>query len=82
MIRGLRTNGKMVGVLAVDPTSPFSGGAILGIAFACSGTVPTRGYLFVRWRPGVNSEGLTHLTRSIIDVLDAMGSIVIVKTFA
>lgn len=29
-IRALRAEGKRVGVIAVDPTSPFSGGAILG----------------------------------------------------
>lgn len=30
LIHQLRQKGKTVGVLAVDPTSPFSGGAILG----------------------------------------------------
>ena len=30
LIRRLRTDGTEVGVLAIDPTSPFSGGAILG----------------------------------------------------
>jgi LAO/AO transport system kinase len=30
LIRGLRAGGAEVGVLAVDPSSPFSGGAILG----------------------------------------------------
>ena len=30
MTRALRQSGKRVGVIAVDPTSPFSGGAILG----------------------------------------------------
>jgi LAO/AO transport system kinase len=30
MVRALRERGKRVGVLAVDPSSPFSGGALLG----------------------------------------------------
>ena len=30
LIARFRTQGKTVGVLAVDPTSPFTGGAILG----------------------------------------------------
>ena len=30
MTQELRARGKTVGVVAVDPTSPFSGGAILG----------------------------------------------------
>ncbi len=30
LVRELRSEGKQVGVIAVDPTSPYSGGAILG----------------------------------------------------
>ena len=30
LVRELRRAGKRVGVLAVDPSSPFSGGALLG----------------------------------------------------
>src|SRR5213592_3831626 len=30
LARGARARGRTVGVLAVDPSSPFSGGAILG----------------------------------------------------
>ena len=30
LVRGLRARGERVGVLAVDPSSPFSGGALLG----------------------------------------------------
>ena len=30
LVHALRTDGKRVGVLAVDPSSPFSGGALLG----------------------------------------------------
>src|SRR6478735_6612359 len=30
LIEGFRKEGKRVGVLAVDPSSPFTGGAILG----------------------------------------------------
>ena len=30
LVRALRADGKRVGVLAVDPSSPFSGGALLG----------------------------------------------------
>ncbi|GAA1436636.1 methylmalonyl Co-A mutase-associated GTPase MeaB [Microlunatus lacustris] len=30
LVRGLRGRGERVGVLAVDPTSPFTGGALLG----------------------------------------------------
>jgi len=30
LVKALRATGKRVGVLAVDPSSPFSGGALLG----------------------------------------------------
>jgi LAO/AO transport system kinase len=73
MVAHLRGNGKTVGVLAVDPTSPFSGGAILGDRVRMQRhsmdegvfirSMATRGYF----------GGLTQSTRSAIDVLDAMG---------
>ena len=43
MVAHLRKRGKTVGVLAVDPTSPFSGGRFWGTGSACSGTASTRG---------------------------------------
>lgn len=73
MVTHLRKEGKTVGVLAVDPTSPFSGGAILGDRIRMQRhsmdegvfirSMATRGYF----------GGLTQSTRSAIDVLDAMG---------
>jgi LAO/AO transport system kinase len=81
MIGHLRKQGKTVGVLAVDPTSPFSGGAILGDRVRMQRhsldegvfirSMATRGYF----------GGLTLSTRSAIDVLDAMGKeYIIVET--
>lgn len=81
MIEAYRAEGKTLGVLAVDPTSPFSGGAILGdrVRMQRHGTDPgvfirsiaTRGYF----------GGLSRSTHSIIDVLDAMGKdIILVET--
>ena len=81
MIDHLRKKGKTVGVLAVDPTSPFSGGAILGDRIRMQRhslddgvfirSMATRGYF----------GGLTQSTRSAVDVLDAMGKdYVIVET--
>ena len=81
MIDHLRKKGKTVGVLAVDPTSPFTGGAILGDRIRMQRhslddgvfirSMATRGYF----------GGLTQSTRSAVDVLDAMGKdYVIVET--
>jgi len=81
MVTHLRAAGKTVGVLAVDPTSPFSGGAILGDRVRMQRhsmdegvfirSMATRGYF----------GGITQSTRSAIDVLDAMGKdCIIVET--
>jgi LAO/AO transport system kinase len=81
MVTYLRKDGKTVGVLAVDPTSPFSGGAILGDRIRMQRhsmdegvfirSMATRGYF----------GGLTQSTKSAIDVLDAMGKdYIIVET--
>lgn len=73
MVAHLRRAEKTVGIIAVDPTSPFSGGAILGDRVRMQRhsmdegvfirSMATRGYF----------GGLTQSTRSVIDVLDAMG---------
>ena len=81
MVTHLRSAGKTVGVLAVDPTSPFTGGAILGDRVRMQRhsmdegvfirSMATRGYF----------GGITQSTRSAIDVLDAMGKdCIIVET--
>jgi LAO/AO transport system kinase len=81
MISRLREQKKTVGVLAVDPTSPFSGGAILGDRVRMQRhsvdqgvfihSLATRGYF----------GGLTQSTQGAIDVLDATGKdYIIVET--
>ncbi len=81
LIARYREAGKTVGVVAIDPTSAFSGGAILGdrIRMQTHSTDPgvfirslgTRGHL----------GGLSRSTSDVVQVLDAMGKdIVIVET--
>ena len=77
MVEEFRKLGKKVGVVAVDPTSPFTGGAILGdrIRMQRHSTDPgvfikslaTRGHL----------GGLSKATDDVIQVMDAMGKDVI-----
>jgi LAO/AO transport system kinase len=77
----LRRGGKSVGVVAVDPTSPFSGGAILGdrIRMQTHATDPgvfirsmaTRGHL----------GGLAAATEQVVTVLAAAGKdVILVET--
>jgi len=60
-------------VLAVDPTSPFTGGLSWGIASACSATASMRVVFIRSLATRGHFGGLTQSTRSAIDVLDAMG---------
>jgi LAO/AO transport system kinase len=73
MVHHLRARGKTVGVLAVDPTSPFSGGAILGDRVRMQRHSMDRGVFIRSLATRGHFGGLTQSTRSAIDVLDAMG---------
>jgi len=81
MLNHLRKKGKTVGVLAVDPTSPFSGGAILGDRIRMQRHSLDEGVFIRSMATRGHFGGLTQSTRSAIDVLDAMGKdYVIVET--
>ncbi|MBA4417752.1 MAG: methylmalonyl Co-A mutase-associated GTPase MeaB [Syntrophus sp. (in: bacteria)] len=81
MIHGLRRSGKTVGVLAIDPTSPFSGGAILGDRIRMQRHSLDDGVFIRSLATRGQFGGLTQSTRSAIDVLDAMGKdYIIVET--
>lgn len=69
----LRKQGKTVGIIAVDPTSPFSGGAILGDRIRMQQHSNDEGVFIRSLATRGHFGGLTHSTRSAIDVLDAMG---------
>jgi len=73
MLAHLRKSGKTVGVLAVDPTSPFSGGAILGDRIRMQRHSLDEGVFIRSLATRGHFGGLTQSTRSAIDVLDAMG---------
>jgi LAO/AO transport system kinase len=81
MVGHLRSQGKTVGVLAVDPTSPFSGGAILGDRVRMQRHSLDEGVFIRSLATRGHFGGLTQSTRSAIDVLDAMGKdVIIVET--
>lgn len=73
MLSHLRKQNKTVGVLAVDPTSPFSGGAILGDRVRMQRHSMDEGVFIRSLATRGHFGGLTQSTRSAIDVLDAMG---------
>ena len=81
VISHLRKQDKTVGVLAVDPTSPFSGGAILGDRIRMQRHCGDQGVFIRSLATRGQFGGLTQSTRSAIDVLDAMGKdVILVET--
>jgi LAO/AO transport system kinase len=81
MVREFRRAGKTVGVVAVDPTSPFSGGAFLGDRIRMQDLTTDEG-VFIRSMASRNYPGgLAKATKDAAKVLDAAGkNIVIVET--
>ncbi len=77
----IRKEGLTVGIIAVDPTSPFTGGAILGDRIRMQDHALDPG-IFVRSMGTRGSlGGLSRSTREAIHVLDAFGKdIIIVET--
>lgn len=81
MTKVYRTRERTVGIIAVDPTSPFSGGAILGDRIRMRDLSGDPGIFIrsmaTRGRPG----GLAQATRDAVRVMDAAGfDTVIVET--
>lgn len=78
MISELRKKGRTVGVVAVDPTSPFTGGAFLGDRVRMQEHSTDDG-VFIRSMATRNAlGGLAKATRDAVRVLDASGKDVII----
>ena len=73
LIQYLRDQGQTVGVVAVDPTSPFTGGAILGDRIRMQRHALDEGVFIRSLATRGHFGGLTASARAVITVLDAMG---------
>jgi LAO/AO transport system kinase len=81
LIAELRARGRTVGVVAVDPTSPFSGGAILGDRVRMQAHVADAGVFIRSMATRGHLGGLSRATAEAALVLDASGKdIVIIET--
>lgn len=77
----LRSRERTVGVLAVDPTSPFSGGAILGDRIRMGDQATDEGVYVRSMASRGNLGGLALATPEAARVLDAVGyDMVVVET--
>jgi LAO/AO transport system kinase len=81
MARFYRAQGKRVGIIAVDPTSPFTGGAILGDRIRMADLYTDRGVFIRSMATRGFLGGLAKATNDVIDILDAAGfDVVLVET--
>ena len=81
MVEIFRKEGKSVGIVAVDPTSPFTGGAILGDRIRMQRHATDEGVFIRSLATRGSLGGLSRSTQDIINVMDAMGKeIIVVET--
>jgi LAO/AO transport system kinase len=81
LVRTLRAAGKRVGVLAVDPSSPFTGGAILGDRVRMQDHATDPGVYIRSMSSRGHLGGLAAATPQAVRVLDGAGcDIVLVET--
>ena len=81
MAKHYRRSGKRVGIIAVDPTSPFTGGAILGDRIRMTDLYTDRGVFIRSMATRGFLGGLARATNDVVDLLDASGfEIVLVET--
>lgn len=81
MIGVFRARGLKVGVVAVDPSSPFSGGAILGDRLRMQGHATDPGVFIRSLSSRGRLGGLSSATRGAVRVLEAAGyDVVLVET--
>ncbi|MFZ1105206.1 MAG: methylmalonyl Co-A mutase-associated GTPase MeaB [Hyphomicrobiaceae bacterium] len=79
--RHLREAGKSVGIIAVDPSSPVSGGAILGDRIRMTAAIDDDGVFMRSLASRGYLGGLTPAAVRVIDALDAAGrDLVLIET--
>ena len=81
LVRTFRVREKKVGVVAVDPTSPYTGGAVLGDRIRMADTGVDPGVFIRSMATRGHAGGLALATFDAVRVLDAMGlDVVFVET--
>ncbi len=76
-----RAAGRTVGIIAVDPTSPFSGGAVLGDRIRMRDLAGDRGVFIRSMATRGSLGGLARTTGDAVDALDAAGfDVILIET--
>ncbi|HSJ25164.1 MAG TPA: methylmalonyl Co-A mutase-associated GTPase MeaB [Longimicrobiales bacterium] len=73
LIAHYRAQGETVGVIAVDPTSPFTGGALLGDRIRMNEIAMDSGVFIRSMATRGSLGGLALTTKEVADVMDAYG---------
>lgn len=74
LVQRLRSDGdSRVGIIAVDPTSPFSGGAILGDRIRMNNHATDKGVFIRSMGTRGSLGGLAQSTREVVKSMDAFG---------
>jgi len=81
LAQALRRSGQTVGIVAVDPSSPFTGGAILGDRIRMAEIYTDPGVFIRSMATRGALGGLARATSDAVDVLDAAGfDVVLIET--
>jgi len=79
--REFRKKGKKVGIIAIDPTSPFSGGALLGDRVRMMELTMDKGVFIRSMGTRGMLGGLTSAVYDVVEILDASGKdIILIET--
>ncbi len=73
LITGYRASGSQVGVVAVDPASPFTGGALLGDRIRMQDHVSDQGVYVRSMSSRGHLGGLADASSKVVGILDAAG---------
>jgi LAO/AO transport system kinase len=81
LVHSYRGRGQRVGVLAVDPTSPFSGGALLGDRVRMQDHATDAGVFILSMASRGHLGGLSWATAQALRILDAAGfDVILIET--
>lgn len=81
LARVFREDGRRIGIVAIDPSSPFSGGSILGDRIRMSDLVQDPGVFIRSMATRGALGGLAKASLDAVDVLDAAGlDLILIET--
>ncbi|MEK9654024.1 MAG: methylmalonyl Co-A mutase-associated GTPase MeaB [Betaproteobacteria bacterium] len=81
LVSEIRKSGRKVGVIAIDPSSPFSGGSILGDRIRMTNLVLDEGVYIRSMATRGSTGGLAKSALTAVDILDTAGfDVIIIET--